>query len=82
MRCQDSGAQVSVADSVARVGGADDLDLVLGEVGDLAVVCAELGVSEGDHSGDLVLLGIGGVLDGAVVDRRTLAVFEALSISG
>lgn len=81
VRCQDGGAQVSVADSVARVGSTDDLDLVLGEVRNLAVVGAELGVSEGHHSSDLGLLRIGGVLDGAVVDGRTLAVFEAVSIS-
>lgn len=76
MRSQDGGAEVAVANGVAGVRGADDLDLVLGEVGDLAVVGAELGVAEGDDAGDLVLLGLGKAFNGAVVDGGSLAILQ------
>lgn len=76
MRSQDGGAEIAVADGVAGVRGADDLDLVLGEVGDLAVVGTELGVAEGDDAGDLVLLGLGEAFNGPMVDSGSLTISQ------
>lgn len=73
MRGQDGSGEVAVADGVADEAAAEDLVLVAGEVGDLAVVGAPLGVAEADGRGDLVLDAGLDVLDGAVDNSGTLA---------
>lgn len=62
----------SLADGIAL--GADDLGLGFGEVGNLGLVLGVLGVAEHEGRHDLVLLGLGQVLDSAVSDGGTLAV--------
>lgn len=81
MGSENGGREVAVADGVAGVRGADDLDLVGGEVGDLTAVGAELGVAKGDNTDDLGLLSGGEILDGAVVEGGTLAVWVRLLVS-
>lgn len=74
MRKQDSCSKVTVTDSVADSTTAEDLELVLGEVGDLLVVTASLCVAKGDDTGNLVLDSGGEILNGTVVDCCTLAI--------
>jgi hypothetical protein len=74
VRSQNSSGEVSIADRVADETATEDLELVLGEVGDLLVVTAPLGVAEGNGCGDLVLDAVCDVLNGTVDDGSTLAI--------
>lgn len=80
MRRQNSTSQISITDSVPNQSAAEDLVLVAGEVGDLAAVSAELGVTEADSCLDLVLDLVFDVFDSAVDDSGTLAEREIVSI--
>jgi hypothetical protein len=74
MRKQDSRCEVTVTNGVANGPTAKDLELVTGEVGDLLVVTASLGVAKGNNTSDLVLDTGGKILDSTVVDGCTLTV--------
>lgn len=74
MRNQNSRTKVAIANSVVRKATAEDLQLVLGEVRDLVVIGALLGVAEGHNACDLVLDCRGQIFDGAVDDGGALAV--------
>lgn len=78
MRSQNSCGQVAIADSVADKPAAEDLIPVTREVGDLATVLAELGVTKADCTLDLVLDLIFDILNAAVNDGCSLAMWRAL----
>ena len=80
MRGKHGSSKITIADSVARKRGTDHLDFVLREVGNLLIIASLLGVAEGNDTGNAVLLGLWEVLDGAVVDGRTLAAKEGGSV--
>lgn len=75
---QDSRSKVTVTDSVADKATAEDLELVLGEVGDLLVVTAGLCVTKGNDTGNLVLDSGREVFNGTVVDSSTLTIWSWL----
>jgi hypothetical protein len=70
VRSQDS--KRASANCVAGI--ADDVGLFCREVGNLATVLKVLGVSKGEGSNDLVLLGLWEILNGSVRECSTLAV--------
>ena len=78
MRSQNSCGQVAIADSVADKPAAEDLIPVTREVGDLATVLAELGVTKADGTLDLVLDLIFDILNTAVNDGCSLTKLRAL----
>lgn len=74
MRREHGSREDAIADGITGVRGADDLDLVGGEVGNPTVIGAELGVAKSNDTGNLGLLGGGEVLNGAVVHSGSLAI--------
>lgn len=57
MRSQNSSSEVSITHSITDDTATEDLELVLGEVGDLLLVCTILRVTECDNRGNLVFHG-------------------------
>ena len=57
MRSQNSSSEVSITHSVTDDTATEDLELVLGEVGDLLLVGTILRVTECDNRGNLVFHG-------------------------
>jgi len=74
MRKQNSPCEVTVTNRVTNEPTAKDLELVAGEVGDLLVVTAVLGVAKGNDTSDLVLDTGRKILDSTVIDCCTLTV--------
>ncbi len=78
MRRQYGGAEVAIADRVTGQRGADHLDLIPGEVGNLPIIPSLLGVAEGDDAGDAIFLVLREIFDGAVVYGGALTASENL----
>lgn len=71
--------QRAVADHIPS--SAVDLDLVLGEIGDLSVILLVAGIAEEHDALDLVLESVVEAGDGAVHDCRALAVCTRISLA-
>jgi hypothetical protein len=80
MRNKHRTSKIPIADSIPRKRApAEDLDLILREVGDLAIVAAVLGIAKGHDTLDLVLHGRIQVFDGTVSNGGSLAVWTSVS---
>jgi hypothetical protein len=76
MRSKHRTSKIPIADSISRKRApAEDLDLILWEVGDLAIVTAVLGITKGHDTLDLIHHGRIQVLDGTMNDGGSRTVF-------
>lgn len=72
MRRQYSTSEVAIANGVSNHPTAENLKFGPGEVGNLLIVGAGLGVPESNDACDLILDTLGEVLNSPVVDSCTL----------